>query len=462
MKLLLDRIKAETPKEFDFAWLGRFVRSIEASTLDYREHIPAFQAESGTYARNILCMEPFEVVMLHWPPGVESAIHHHKGFWGYVLCLEGEVENIEYAHDPDARELRELRSLRVREGGVLPEPDGTIHKITNPSKDKPLVTVHFYAPALETLDGMMLFDEKKGWLAELNAQATTASFNQDDQAFKRLERDAFTFIPISANPGQETHRLCPLIPKPSGEEIMGLLDEYYTEQAGLYDTLDDSSKKRSAYTAGIDSIIAADFASTGPNCVLHIACGTGRRAWEIRGQSGLSYKVEGVDISASMVQQARVRGVEAKVGSWNECHVPESGFDAITFLYAFGHIPSTEERRKSLLKVFRSLKPGGRFYFDVFNVENPKEWGPEAMLAFEAYNLVNEGYEPGDLFYKRHEGQAVAFLHYCTSEGIVELVEDCGFRVLVAHRIGYVDRPGESLHPTEEHGNLLIIAERPL
>ena len=74
--------------------------------------VPDFDAASGNYARNILLMDPFEVVVLHWPPGVESAIHHHEGFWGYVLCVEGEVENVEYTYDADAKELRQKAAWR--------------------------------------------------------------------------------------------------------------------------------------------------------------------------------------------------------------------------------------------------------------------------------------------------------------------------------------------------------------
>ena len=48
------------------------------------------------YGRNILCLEPFEVVLLHWPAGVESAVHHHAGFWGAVVCLQGILENVTY------------------------------------------------------------------------------------------------------------------------------------------------------------------------------------------------------------------------------------------------------------------------------------------------------------------------------------------------------------------------------
>ena len=52
------------------------------------------------------------------------------------------------------------------------------------------------------------------------------------------------------------------------------------------------------------------------------------------------------------------------------------------FLYAFGHIPTDLERRESLEKVFAALRPGGRFYFDVFNLDNANEWGPDALSGF--------------------------------------------------------------------------------
>lgn len=460
MQRLLNTIQSSTPKGFDFDWLGRLVRSIDLDTLDLEGLVPSIEGLSDNYARNILLLDPFEVVILHWPPGVESAIHHHEGFWGYVLCVEGEVENVEYTYDAQNKELREGTALRVRAGGVLPEPDGTIHKIVNPSKDSPLVTIHFYFPALDTLDGMVLFDAERRWMGELNETATTASFNQDERGFRRLEKEAFTFVPISAQMGSRTHRLYPLIPKPSSGEILHAISAYYSEQAQTYDHLDAGSEKRTAYTGAINAIIGKDLAQRPVNRVLHIACGTGRRAVDIQQRAGKDYRIEGVDISASMVDKAKERGVVARIGHWNEIAVEESAYDAVTFLYAFGHIPNVKARKRSLTKAAVVLKPGGRFYFDVFNVENPNEWGPEALALYEELNLKDEGYESGDLFYKRHEGETVAFLHYCTKSGITALVEACGLTVVDVHRIGYVQRSGESLDPAESGGNLLIVAEK--
>jgi len=461
MQALIETIRKTTPEGFDFDWLGRLVRSIKLEDLDLGGCIPSIEGMTANYARNILLLDPFEVVVLHWPPGVESAIHHHEGFWGYVLCIEGEVENVEYTYDKERKELREGQALRVRAGGVLPEPDGTIHKIVNPSSSEPLVTVHFYAPALDTLDGMVLFDAEKAWLGELNEKATTASFQQDPSGFRRLEKEAFTFVPISDIRGSRTHRIYPLIPKPKSLEILHSISAYYSEQADTYDHLDQSSEKRRAYTDSINGIIASDIAGLSLSRVLHIACGTGRRALDIQSRSQRNYKMEGVDISLGMVQTAKERGLDARIGHWNEIDVEKGAFDAITFLYAFGHIPNLTERSKSLNKVFAALRPGGRFYVDVFNLENPNEWGPEALNLFKELNLGNEGYERGDLFYKRHGGGTVAFLHYCSKQGIVDLLGSCGFAIVDVHRIGYVDRPGERLDKADECGNLLLVAEKP-
>ena len=461
MHALIETIRTTTPEGFDFEWLGDLVRSIDPAKLDLTGCIPSIEGMTDNYARNILLLDPFEVVVLHWPPGVESAIHHHEGFWGYVLCIEGEVENVEYTFDAERKELREGTALRVRAGGVLPEPDGTLHKIVNPSLDQPLVTVHFYAPALDTLDGMVLFEAEKGWMGELNETATTASFQQDESGFRRLEKDAFTFIPISEMKGSRTHRLYPVIPKPGSFEILHSISAYYSEQAQTYDHLDLGSEKRRAYTEGVNAIIAKDLSAIPAERVLHIACGTGRRATDIRNRSGLDYRMEGVDISAGMVETAKGRGLDARIGHWNEIEVESGAYDAITFLYAFGHIPSFEERERSLNKVFRSLRPGGRFYFDVFNVEDPNEWGPEAVQLFDNLELENVGYERGDLFYKRHGAETVAFLHYCSRNGIVDLVESCGFTVMDVHRIGYVDRPGHELTLEEVGGNLLLVVHKP-
>ena len=75
MKGLLESIQTQTPKAFDFEWLGQWVRGLKLEEIDVAPHIPSIKGMTDNYARNILLMDPFEVVVLHWPPGVD---HHFK------------------------------------------------------------------------------------------------------------------------------------------------------------------------------------------------------------------------------------------------------------------------------------------------------------------------------------------------------------------------------------------------
>ena len=84
-----------TPQPLTYERLCSWVEGIDWTQSDWADHVPAVEKEED-YARNILCLEPFEVVLLHWPAGVESAVHHHEGFWGTVVCLQGVLENVTY------------------------------------------------------------------------------------------------------------------------------------------------------------------------------------------------------------------------------------------------------------------------------------------------------------------------------------------------------------------------------
>lgn len=456
MKNLLERVRLETPERFDYDWLGNFVRSIRPEELNYRELLPEITS-ADDYARNILCLEPFECVLLYWPPGVESAVHHHEGFWGYVLCLKGAIDNIEYTLKDG--QLLESRAVRAYAGGVLNEPDGTIHKIVNASDEDYLVTLHFYYPALDTLDNLRLFDLENGRIATLNEKAATASFGQPSDCYRSVEEEAFEFIPLSENPNAKSHRVYPILPKPNSDRIADFLGKYYKEQAFEYDSFDLKHSSRRKYTERINGLIAAYFKRTEPSRVLDLACGTGRRALDIRKQSGVNYEILGIDLSPEMCAVAQQRGIHAEAGNWLEMEVPKAEADAVTFLYAYGHIPTEQERKAALVKIYDSLRPGGYLFFDAFNLNDRNEWGPAALKAFEEHNLDQFGYERGDVFYKKVGGEEVAFLHYCDEDLLRHFVESAGFEVEAVLHIGYVHRSGEILD-RDDAGALFIIARK--
>lgn len=454
---IIAHIRKNTPTDFDYDWLGEFVRSLDFTSLDWRADLPRME-RADDYARNILCLDPFEVVLLHWPPGVQSAVHLHEGFWGYVLCLEGVVENVAYGLDQGV--MAQTSLVQAFPGGILPEPDGTIHKIQNGSETDRLVTLHFYFPALDSLDGLKLYNLEAGTIKVLNELAPTASLNLPESHYASVERDAFVFKP---GDDRSSHELVPMLPKPHPSRISALIQAYYNEQAEVYDAQDQLHAMRRAYTKGVNKLIAsglqASHATVPISRVLHVACGTGRRALEIEETTGIPYAIHGMDMSSEMVEIAQRRGIEVTAGNVLTGVPPagEEAYDAITFLYAYGHLSNKEERAMALRQMHRWLKPGGRLYFDAFDIDDPNEWGHQAKSLHNTFQLDKQGYEQGDVFYRRRGGDALAFLHYSNAPALIEVLESIGFEVIRLERVGYAVSPGELVN---EGGNLFVEARK--
>jgi len=454
MEELLEKLRKFGKKNLSFEGLGEFVRRIDLSKVDHVPYLP--KAESEGYSRNILMMEPLECVLLYWPAGSSSAIHWHKGFWGYVLVLEGQCDNVEFKYEKD--QLIETNLIMATTGGVLSEPDGVTHKLVN-ATDKPAVTLHFYYPALQDMDGMVMYNEE-GTKAILNEKALTASFDQSKEHFGAYQKNSFKYVSFSERKGERSHRIVPIIPKPKSDLIQEMLGAYYSEQASVYDMFDLRDSSRKNYVERIDELIAIEWKDLiRPQKVLMVACGTGRRAEQIRNMSGIDPQITGVDMSAEMCDIARSRRVDAIASNWEDADIPDDHFDTATFLYAFGHVPNRAARKKALEKVYNKLKPGGSLFFDVFNAMDINEWGPNALENYFRNHLYEFGYERGDVFYKKVGGNTIAYLHYFYQDEIHELLNDAGFRVEYIKHVGYVHRSGELLASANE-GSLFIKATK--
>lgn len=422
----------------NYGTLGEFVYNYDYRHLEYMAHLPEITTPHD-YARNILLLEPLEVVLLHWPPKVESAIHYHKGFYGYVKVMEGACMDLVY--ELKGRKIREQKESICLAGGIVDEPDGTIHKIVNPSGEARLVTIHFYHPALESFKGMKIYDLEKGRIGTLSEKARTASWQAD---FEQVEENAFTFQPHS-----HSHRIVYVKPKPDADTIRNMLGEYYDEQATEYDDFDVRHPTRSKYTGRVNELIAEDLRQQNNiENLLCIACGTGRRGLDIKKMSGHDMKITGVDMSSGMCEIAGKKGVTTINKTWLDAPVQDE-FDAATFLYAFGHIPTEEERIASLRKIHHHLRKGGALYFDAFSLHDKNEWGPRALEAYES-ELKDYGYQEGDVFYKKTGGDAVAFVHYFSLDQIKKLVRESGFRLAKITCVGYVANSGEIVDSGEE------------
>lgn len=449
MEPLLDAIQGFAHNTISYASLGNFVYQFDYAKLDYKPHIPT-DCAPGDYGRNILTLEPFECVLIYWPPGIESAIHFHKGFYGYVVVLEGALDNILYRHE--AGVLAEYRAMRFLAGSIADEPVNVIHKLANPSKDQCSVTLHFYYPALDTLEDLIIYNTVLEAEGVLSKEAAAASWSSKEGHFKEVREKTFRYEPMEKHYAGKSHVIHPVVPKPEQQIISKMIAAYYCEQAESYDELDSNVAQRNNYTARINQFIAEDIAQMeSVEDVLHIACGTGSRAKSVRSESGREYHITGVDMSVEMCKLAAEKNIDIIQGSWLEVELPENKqFDAIAWLYAFGHICSREVRVKAVQKIYKHLKPGAAFYLDVFHLHNKNEWGPNALAAFKQYGLEKSGYEPGDVFYRRIKGSEIAFLHYFTEEEIQNLLKDAGFEFEDWKIIGYAVDSGKIKESAEE------------
>ncbi len=452
MQSFIEKLKENAASLCDFDKLGEFVRSFDYSTLNFESFVPKIEDKSN-YARNILMMHPIEVAVLHWPAGVASAVHYHQGFYGYVVVLKGQLNNEEYRLGNE--KIHEAQSMCGLQGGILPERDGVVHRLVNASSHQPAITLHIYYPPLESFEGMKIYDLQEGKVGVLSAQAQTASWQEPESSFEAIHKNAFTYID-AAKHKKASHRIFPILPKPSPGKIYEMLGGYYDEQAHEYDFFDTSHVSRSAYNTTVNQLIADEYKQRQQlKNQLALACGTGKRAAEIKELSQKEYHIVGVDLSSEMCEIARQNGVEAYNQQWLEADLPHKKFDVITFLYAFGHICSHSERKEALQKVYKYLNKGGAFYFDVFNVLDDHEWGPKAVRAYEQMKLERMGYDIGDVFYKKNGGKMVAFLHYFNETDLRSLLEECGFFVEWIKYIGYTHQSGEVINDAK--GGVLFI-----
>lgn len=460
MDSILSLFSSYTSSELTYKKLGQLIRQIDINSINFSNEPEAYEkSDVSDYYRKIYTLDPLEVAVLYWPPSAESAIHFHSGFYGYVLVLNGEGENVEFQFQDKI--LTPKRRILCKKSGVMNEPDGTIHLIKNASSENPLITLHLYVPALENLDGLTLFDIESKKIGVLNEKALNASFNEPIAHFHSIEDNAFETVDPTQNPkSHRSHYIFPVVPKPNEEEINVMLQAYYDEQAAKYDKFDTEHASRQAYNNAINEQIAADFQDFKPKNVLDIAGGTGRRSEEIKNMCQGNFQPVILDMSANMIVEAQKRGFTGINAPFLSAKLPKDHFDAIYFLYAFGHISSNALRIQTLEKIYSQLKSGGRFYFDVFDIDNKHEWGHMARKNYFDLELEHMGYEEGDVFYKKSGGSEVAYLHYFDREKLIKMIEKIGFNVRKVSQIGYVKNAGAYCTKPNE-GNLFLILEKP-
>jgi SAM-dependent methyltransferase len=126
--------------------------------------------------------------------------------------------------------------------------------------------------------------------------------------------------------------------------------------------------------------------------VLELGCGIGRIGRELAPHVGFWH---GVDISSNMLNQARERLEDFANVELTELHraalgeFPDASFDKAYCIAVFIHMDK-EDFFLYLRELYRVLKPGGRIFFDHWNLSSPIGWR-RWFIEVQQYVNANPG-----------------------------------------------------------------------
>ena len=154
---------------------------------------------------------------------------------------------------------------------------------------------------------------------------------------------------------------------PAAEEVQ----KYYSWRASNYDAGASFEVEHHAEALRLADVRAGQH-------VLDVACGTGRGTVGLAQAVGAGGKVDALDLSEAMLNQARAKlgkmglneRVQFKQGNARELPYPQDTFDLVYNGYMFDLIP-LDGFRPILAEMARVLKPGGKLV--LVNMSKPDE-----------------------------------------------------------------------------------------
>ncbi len=138
-----------------------------------------------------------------------------------------------------------------------------------------------------------------------------------------------------------------------------------------------------------------EIAAAAPRHVLEVGQGPGELSERM--QLELGVEVVAIDISERMVELARARGVDARVGDVQDLPFPDERFDLVVAAWMLFHAPDLD---RGLEEIARVLEPGGR----LVAVTNSEYHLDEARshVGFSMVGRVSFSRENGEAALKRH------------------------------------------------------------
>jgi SAM-dependent methyltransferase len=128
--------------------------------------------------------------------------------------------------------------------------------------------------------------------------------------------------------------------------------EEYASERGL-----EGRRAAYRYATGPDApeLAFTAVAECRPGKVLEVGCGPGEAAARVQRELGAD--VVAIDISPRMVELARARGVDARVGDVQELPFEDCSFDCALAAWMLYHVPEVD---RALQELARVVRPGGR------------------------------------------------------------------------------------------------------
>ncbi|MFQ5885340.1 MAG: class I SAM-dependent methyltransferase [Thermoplasmata archaeon] len=163
--------------------------------------------------------------------------------------------------------------------------------------------------------------------------------------------------------------------------------------------------------------------------VLDIGCGNGRNSL-LLGREG--HKVIGVDFSLNLLRIAKDKMTRKSLGEVSQflggdasvLPLKENEFDAALYIATLHHIPTQDERLKSLKELRRCLKPIGTALISVWAIDQPKF---EELLE---KRKEDPDYADTFLPWTRTDGKVFQrYYHLFEEEELRELVKKSGLQM---------------------------------